>query len=625
VRLTSTRRGQDDDAEVVLEAALQPHPRCEWRKLCNSAQTLPLIVIHTRRGLEALRGPTSLVADAFFLLLVASVIGAMVLMGREVAAPQRAAVVIDLSFRALPSYMVLTLSRGFLAYGLSLAFTLLCGTVAAHSRPVERVVIPAMDVLQAIPVLGFLPGLVLALVALLPRRELGLEVAAILMMFTGQVWNMAFSFHGSLRSIPQEFRDVAAVHHLGRWQAFRLLELPSAMTGLVWNSMMSMAGGWFFITVNEAFTLGGRDYRLPGLGSYMHEAIMRGAVGPMVAAATAMVLMIIGVDQLFWWPIVVWSRRFNTGQDVEADRARSWVLRLMERSFLVTRLGRALHRPRLPSLCHAAVPPPSASRAQSSPLHRLTPVVRGAVLATITLAAAWAAWSLLRLVRALPLRDAATHDDWVTVIFALGASSLRTTAAVAIAALWALPAGILIGRSRRWSQRFQPVVQVLASFPAPMLFPLVTLLVLALRVPFTVGCVTLMLLAAQWYVLFNVIAGASAMPAELAEVAAVYRISRWQRWTRLYVPAVFPYLVTGLLTAAGTAWNVTIVAEYMELRGRTLIAFGLGSVISRATAQGRFPLLATAVVVMAVWVVLINRLFWKPLYRLAEERYSLNA
>ena len=251
---------------------------------------------------------------------------------------------------------------------------------------------------------------------------------------------------------------------------------------------------------------------------------------------------------------------------------------------------------------------------------------RWLVLAALAVGVLWGGWALVRLLVGLPVRDVATHADWVHVVLALLASFLRTTAAVALGAAWALPVGILIGLSPRWSQRLQPAIQVVASFPAPMLFPLVTLLLLALHVPFTAGCVALMLLGAQWYILFNVIAGASAIPADLKEVSRVYRMGRWQTWTKLYVPSVFPYLVTGLVTAAGGAWNASIVSEFVQLPGRpTFVAFGLGSMISQATAAGNFNLLCAAVVTMAAFVVMVNRFFWKWLYRLAESRYSLNS
>lgn len=593
---------------------------------------MPLITFHTRRVREALQRPAALGTELGFLAFVAAITGLLVMMGKEVAAPYHPQVVIDLSPLALPRYTLLSLGRGFMAYVLSLAFTLGYGTLAAHNRRAEKVMLPALDVLQAIPVLGFLPGLVLAMISLFPTREIGLEAACVIMIFTAQAWNMTFSFHGSLRSIPEPLREVASLHYLNGWQIFRLLELPSAMIGLVWNSMMSMAGGWFFLTVNEAFTLGNHDYRLPGIGSYMNEAINRGDTRAMIFAIVAMVVMIVVVDQIFWRPIVVWAQRFKLEEQATADKPESWMLRLLQSSRIfiwVRSLATTprVERPRRGLTATAKLPlrlllPRGRGR-------RLGALLRGAarwlLLAALGVVAAWGAWSLVRLLLELPLHDPVNHEDWSAVALALLASFGRTTAAVLLGAAWALPAGILIGRSPKWSERLQPIIQVVASFPAPMLFPLVTILLLALRIPFTIGCVALMLLGAQWYILFNVVAGAMAIPQELKEVASVYRASRLQRWTKLYIPSVFPYLLTGLVTAAGGAWNATIVSEYVQLKGKTFSAFGLGSLISHATAEANFPLLAGGIVTMAISVVLLNRFFWKRLYRLAEERYSLNA
>jgi NitT/TauT family transport system permease protein len=588
---------------------------------------LPLIVFHTRRVRTALARPSAWGPELLFLLLVAAAVGATVMMAREAAAPYHEKTVIDLSLRALPGYTVLSLCRGFVAYGLSLAFTLVYGSVAAHHPRAERFMLPALDVLQAVPVLGFLPGLVLALAALFPSREVGLELACVVMIFTAQAWNMTFSFHGSVRAIPQPLREVAAVGGLGRWQTFRLLELPAAMIGLVWNSMMSMAGGWFFLTVTEAFTLGNRDYRLPGIGSYMSEAIGRGETRAVVAAIVAMTLMIVAVDQLFWRPVVVWSQRFKMEDTARPDAAQSWLLNLLRRSMLYNAIRRIVgRRARRSAGRRVAV----AGARRSPPeldawLRRVRRPLGWVIFGTLGLGAAWGVRALVRLLAALPLASSAGDEDWLHVALALLASFARTSSAVLLGAAWALPAGILIGLSPRWSQRLQPVVQVVASFPAPMLFPLVTLALVSLRVPFGVGCVALMLLGAQWYILFNVIAGASAIPADLKEVADAYSMSRWRRWTRLYVPCVLPYLLTGLVTAAGGAWNATIVSEYVQSRGRTYAAFGLGSTISRATAAGNFPLLCASVVTMALFVVLLNRLLWKRLYRFAETRYTLDA
>jgi NitT/TauT family transport system permease protein len=349
----------------------------------------------------------------------------------------------------------------------------------------------------------------------------------------------------------------------------------------------------------------------------MNEAINRGDTGAMVAAIVAMIVMIVTVDQLFWRPVVVWSQKYKLEEQAETNEPRSWFLELLGRSRVCAWARSCLAR----RYTTRIGPRPRMNPATAWRTIRL--IVGWTIIALLGAGAAWGGWALLRLLTGLPLRDSA-GDDWLHVLLALLASFARTTAAVLIGAAWTLPVGILIGLSPRWSQQLQPIIQVVASFPAPMLFPLVTLLLLALHVPFGAGCVALMLLGAQWYILFNVIAGATAIPADLKEVARVYRMSRQKRWTTLYLPCVFPYLVTGLVTATGGAWNATIVSEYVQFRRHAFTAFGLGSTISRATAAGNFPLLCAAVVTMAAFVVLINRFLWKRLYRLAETRYSLN-
>jgi NitT/TauT family transport system permease protein len=585
--------------------------------------------LYSRHVREALRSPTGLGSEALLLALVLSIFGALLMVGQRMATPFHQQVIIDLSFWSLPKYTLLSLGRGFAAYFLSLAFTLVYGTYAAHHRRAETIMLPILDVLQAIPVLGFLPGLVLALVALFPRHELGLEMACIVMIFTGQVWNMTFSFHGSLKAIPPTLREVTAIHQLSQWRIFKQLEVPAAMIGLVWNSMMSMAGGWFFLTVTEAFTLKNHDYRLPGIGSYMNEAILASNVPAMIGGVVAMVLMIVFADQVVWRPLAAWSQKFKVEDIAAVVEPHSWVLDLARRSTWLrqvlsvfdTSQRSMLDGWRRPLLNRNSQTNPTAIRVQKI----VFATVRYLALAGLAAAAAWGGWSILRLLVDLPLVDSSRQGDWRTVLLALGASFLRTTTAVVLGAAWTLPAGILIGRSPKWSERLQPVIQVLASFPAPMLFPLVTALLFVLHVHFNIGCTVLMLLGTQWYILFNVIAGASSIPADLQEVASVYHWSRFQRWTHLYIPCVFPYLVTGLITAAGGAWNATIVAEYLQMPGRPdpYIAFGLGSVISQATNRGDYSLLAASVVTMAVAVVTVNRLFWKRLYRIVEERFSL--
>jgi NitT/TauT family transport system permease protein len=584
---------------------------------------MPLVVFHTRRVREALKSQESLLIDLLVLASVAALGAAMISFGRQFTAPYTSKTVIDLSFRSLPKYTFFSLCRGFAAYVLSLVFTLVYGTVAAHNHRAEKIMIPVLDVLQAIPVLGFLPGLVLAMIALFPTREIGLEIACIIMIFTGQAWNMVFSFHGSLRGIPTPLREVAKLQKFTGWKTFKLLEVPAAMIGLVWNSMMSMAGGWFFLTVNEAFTLGDHDYRLPGIGSYMNEAITQGNTPAMIGAIIAMIIMIVLVDQVFWRPIVVWSQKYKLEESADVDKPQSWVLNVLQHSRLYEWIVRRRSRPREIRLTWGGGSRAANGEHAGAIWDFIRIGLQWLVMLALVVATGWGAYELAKLLLGLPLHDAG-GEDWLHVLLALASSFVRTTASVAIGAAWALPAGIMIGLSPRWSQRLQPVIQVVASFPAPMLFPLVTMLLVFLRVPFTAGCTALMLLGAQWYILFNVIAGATAIPADLKEVADVYRMSRWRRWTTLYIPCVFPYLVTGLITAAGGAWNATIVSEYVQVKGRTFVAFGLGSIISRATTEANFHLLCAAVVTMAAFVVLANRFFWKRLYRLAEARYSLN-
>jgi NitT/TauT family transport system permease protein len=575
-------------------------------------------------GPQAPKPSGPLWVDALVVAFLAALVAGVVALARRWAAPLRPTFEIDLSPWALPRYTLLSLARGGAAYVLSLLFTLVYGTVAAHNRRAERIMIPLLDILQGIPVLGFLPGLVLGMVALFPHANLGLELACIVMIFTGQVWNMTFSFYGSLRAIPLELREVALVHRFGWWKRFRTLEVPAAMIGLVWNSMMSMAGGWFFLTVNEAFTLGHHDFRLPGIGSYMSVAIERGDVGAMCAAVVAMVTMIVAVDQLIWRPIMVWAQKFKVEETEAAEAPQSWVLNFLRRSRLWRWLDAiADFGLQIADWRSATNSPRSAVRdPQSEKPATWRPVLAAGTRWIIALVFAWfTARGALHLVA---LVSQVRGRQWLTLLGALGLTFSRTSAALLIGMVWTVPAGIWIGRSARLSRLCQPVIQVLAAFPAPMLFPLVTAAFLHLGVGFAWGCVALMLLGAQWYILFNVLAGAMAIPQDLEEAVEVYGMQGWARWRTLYLPGIFPSLVTGLVTAAGGAWNASIVSEYLRYKGQTLVAPGLGSLITEATAAGDFPLLAAGVLTMALALVVLNRLVWKPLYRLADTRFSLN-
>ncbi len=525
----------------------------------------------------------------------------------------RPAVHIDLSPSALPVYVFYSLSRGLLAYVLSLAFTLTYGYWAAKDPVAERVLVPLLDILQSIPVLGFMPGVVLALVSIFPDSNIGLELASVLMIFTGQAWNMTFSFYHSLRSIPNDQVEAATVYRFNWWQKLRWLELPFATIGLVWNSMMSMAGGWFFLMITESFVLGSKDFRLPGIGSYMSVAVAKGDVRAMIWAIIAMVLMIVTLDQLLWRPVVVWSQKFRVEEGANEQTASSWFYDWLRRSTLVEWLGELADRLARWARTHAAKAPRPVEPTAAAP-----GTLSLLLFLTLIVGLIFGAWRLISILSSLTFRD------YLPILHACGWTLGRVLLSTAAGTLWALPAGLAIGLSPRLARIFQPVVQVAASFPAPMLFPLVIAVLKAAGVSLDWGSVVLMLLGTQWYILFNVIAGAMSIPADLREAASSYRFGRRLRFMSLYVPAVFPYLVTGWVTAAGGAWNASIVAEYVTFKGQVLTANGLGAQISLAAERADFPRLAASVLVMAVVVVLFNRTVWRRCYSIAEERFSLS-
>lgn len=579
----------------------------------------PLLEFLTRR-----RGLS--LADLLVLGLLAAAIGAMVAFARQAGAPFAQAVQIDLSPAALPRYTLFSLMRGVVALAISYGFALVFGVVAASSRAAERVLLPILDILQSIPVLGFLPGFVLGLVALIPGRNLGLELAAILMIFTAQAWNLALSFYNSLKTVPEALRDACAVAGWPRATVFRRLEVPAAAPGLVWNGMLSMAGGWFFLMVNEAFQLGDKDFRLPGVGAYMSVAVEHGDRRAMALALVAMVVMIVAVDRLFWRPVVVWAQKFRLDDSAGEAPARSWILELLRRSRLrsharavrrrALRTVRVAHQPIRRRLRRAnrvlkAIPRPL-------PAPQLLARAGGwALLAAAAAAAVWGAWRVAELIARID------RAAWGTLGIAAGLTFARVLLAVALSTVWAVPVGVLIGRSPAASRLLQPVIQVIASFPAPMLFPLVVLGLGHVGVGLGVGAVVLMILSAQWYILFNVISAVSAVPPQLSEATAVFQVTGWRRWRTLYLPAAFPALVTGWVTAAGGAWNGSIVAEYVQAGGTLRTATGLGSLISVATAQANFPLLTGGIVMMSVIVVGWNRFVWRPLAVQAQTRYGV--
>jgi NitT/TauT family transport system permease protein len=524
---------------------------------------------------------------------------------------------IDTDPRKLPYYGARSLLRMFVALGGSFAFTLVYAYAAARSRRLEKVLIPALDILQSVPVLGFLAITVTGFIALFPGSLLGLELASVFAIFTSQVWNMTFSFYHSLVTLPRELDEAARVLRMPRWLRFWRVEVPNGAIGLVWNGMMSMGGAWFFLVASEAITVANREYSLPGVGSYAGAAIADGDLAKVGLAIAAMVVLVVGVNVLFWRPLVAWSQKFKNEESEATDVQRSLVLDLVRRSHWPRLLGRA-HRAvawpvnragcRLFGVDDTIAPPPAGSR-------RLGDLVFWVIVGGLLGFGGLRLWGYV------------TADDGVAVFWTPmwqgTVTFLRVVVVVVVSTLVWVPIGVRIGLNPRLARVAQPLVQVLASFPANFLFPFATWLFIRAHVSLDIGGILLMSLGSQWYILFNAIAGAMAIPSDLQEAMAVMGVRGWQRWKRLILPAIFPYYVTGGITAAGGAWNASIVAEIVTYGGTTLTATGLGAYVSSATERGDFHHILAGVAVMSFYVVSLNRLLWRRLYRLAENRYSL--
>jgi NitT/TauT family transport system permease protein len=580
------------------------------------------------RGHATTPSPSTWLVDGMVIVTIVAVVYGIVVAASRWAAPLTPSTRIDLSPRALPLYAGLSTLRMAIAYLLSLVFSLIYARIAVASRAAERVMMPLLDILQSIPILSFLPGVVLGLVALFPRSNIGLELAAILLIFTSQAWNMAFSFHQSLLTIPKELREAATVYRLNIWTRFTRLELPFGVIPLIWNSMMSWAGGWFFLMAAEQFTLGNHSFQLPGLGSYLQTAANAGDVPALLLGLGTLIVVIVLLDQLLWRPLIAWADRFKIEQTEGGQAPASALLRTLRRSALLHWISRHMLAPAGAALDQLSVrlaPAPLGAKAPVMATRRtsyralLLRRILGTFVATLLLAgSAWGA------VAAIGLLAHLTPGDWLTIAVSTGATLLRTTAALAIGVAWTVPIGVAIGMSPRWARRVQPLVQMAASVPATAIFPALLLVLLSLPGGLNLAAVALMLLGTQWYVLFNVIAGAMAIPSDLREAAAIYRLHGWQRWRYLILPAIFPSLITGMITATGGAWNATIVSEYVTFNNHTFSTVGLGALIASSANSGNFALLLAATLAMAAVVVTLNRLLWRRLYRLAEQRFHLD-
>ncbi len=522
---------------------------------------------------------------------------------------------ISLSPRTLPWYALLSVGRMAAAYALSMLFTLVYGYLAAYHRRAELVLMPLLDVLQSVPILSFLPVVLLSLSAVLPLG-VAAELASVVLIFTSQAWNLTFAWYQSLTTVPKELREASAIFRFNGWLRFKTLELPFAALSLLWNSMMSWAGGWFFLMAAEIFVVGQRDFRLPGLGAYLQEAANQGNLPAILWGLGTLVLVIVALDQLVWRPLLAWANRFKLETVEGEEPPTSWFYDVLRRSRLAESFSRRITGPlgqRVDAWLLQRFPPPGGEVAASSRrpwLIYLVAAVGGAGLVYGALRAAQMLWSV-------------PPSQWGEIGLGVAVTLLRVLAALVIALAWTVPLGVAIGTNRRLATWLQPAVQVIASVPATALFPVFLLLLVGLPGGLNLAAVLLMLMGTQWYLLFNVIAGASAIPQDLKYTTALLQLSRRQRWRTLILPALFPYIVTGAITASGGAWNASIVAEHVEFGGQTLHAVGIGALIAQATADGDYALLLAATLSMVLTVVAINRLVWRRLYRLAEERYRM--
>jgi NitT/TauT family transport system permease protein len=525
---------------------------------------------------------------------------------------------ISSSVSSLPVYAFYSVVRMAIAYSLSLIFAITYGYVAAYNPRLEPWMVAALDILQSIPVLSFLPPLILAMVALFPGHQIGIEMGVILLIFTGQVWNLAFSFYSSLKTIPREMLEASRVYRYSAWQRFWQLEMPYATIGLVWNSIVSVAGGWFALIFCETFTMGERNFQLPGLGSYIQTATYEGDLHALISGIATVVLIVVATDQLVWRPLIAWSDKFKVEQVESAERITSPILELLRRSNLANLPGRFFAKIEEPIFRRLARG--NTSRALQPIDQDRRPRVPAAVW---TLAIAFGVVAIWGVVQAAFMLTTVTGSELRLLIEGAAATFMRVNASLLISAAWTIPVGVAIGLTPRLAKIVQPIAQILASVPATAFFPILLMGLVRIGGGLGIGSIALMLLGTQWYILFNVIAGAMSIPYDLREVASLYRFTRWQRWTKLILPGIFPYLLTGMVTASGGAWNASVMAEYSHVKDRTLETIGLGAQIDAATDAGRFPILLLATIMISLMVITMNRLVWRRLYRLAETRFKL--
>nr|WP_268064505.1 ABC transporter permease subunit [Burkholderia ambifaria]WDS11938.1 ABC transporter permease subunit [Burkholderia ambifaria] len=558
--------------------------------------------------------------DAVAFPLIIGILAMAIVGFHQTLAPIATLQKISLDPSNLPEYALRTTLRMLAAMVASLVFTLVYGTLAAKSRRIGMVLIPILDILQSVPVLGYISFTVTFFLALFPGRVLGAELAAIFAIFTSQAWNMTFSFYQSLRTVPRDLSEVSRGFHLTSWQRFWKLEVPFSMPGLIWNMMMSMSGGWFFVVASEAITVGNQTITLPGIGAYLAQAISDKNLGAVGWVIVAMSVVILAYDQFLFRPLVAWADKFRMENTASGDAPQSWLLDMMRRTHLIHQLlvpaGWLLSQTariplRAPSLAGAR------SRAASvRGSSRIGDIVWGTFVILITVYVAWRVVSFVA--------TGVTMDE-VGHVLVLGLITLlRVLVLIAIASVVWVPLGVLIGLRPALAEKIQPLAQFLAAFPANLLFPVFVIVIVHFHLNADIWLSPLIVLGTQWYILFNVIAGAMSYPNDYKEATKNFRIRGWQWWRQAILPGIFPYYVTGAITASGGAWNASIVSEFVQWGDTKVVAHGLGSYIAQTTAAGDFPKIILGIAVMSLFVTLFNRLLWRPMYAYAESRLRLD-
>jgi NitT/TauT family transport system permease protein len=577
---------------------------------------MPRFVAFTSLGRRALPNQFDLFALAFIFAVLIAIVHAS--HGALLPLKAPGATDIHLSVWYLPYYALRTTLRMFIAMAFSLLFTFTYATIAAKSERAEKVLIPLLDVLQSVPILGFLAFLVVFFVNMFPGSVAGYEAACIFAIFTSQAWNMAFSFYQSLRNVPADLIEVSNGFGFTPWQRFWQLETPFAMPGLIWNMMMSMSGGWFFVVASEAIAVGDNTTKLPGIGSYIDLANSKSDYGAIFAAVAMMAIVILAYDQLLFRPLVAFSSRFTVELVANPQQDRSWVMDLFVRTRWLRPIWMAVaHLFRRVALLRLELPFRRGPRvAVNEKPNRLVDV---AFYVAIALVGAYSIWMVARYVST----SLAWNDVGLTALLSFY-TLIRVFVLIIIATMVWVPIGIWIGLRPKLASAVQPLAQFLAAFPANVVFPLAVLLLVTFKLNPNIWLSVLIIFGTQWYILFNVIAGAQAYPNDLKEAAKSFDIRGWDWWIKVMIPGIFPYYVTGALTASGGSWNAAIVAEYVKAGDHTEIAQGIGSYIAIATEKGNFQQIVLGVAVMSVFVIVFNRLLWRPLFGLAEKRLRLN-